>query len=88
MKEIGNCKVAVMTATVNRRFSVPCWLLFSRFLFQCNHRNGSEESHLKAFTLAGRLSYETAMGLNIKNIQMALKKKKKLSLNGNCMTVL
>lgn len=63
-----------MTATATRRFSLPFWLLFSRFLFQCNHRNSSEESHLKAFTSAGRLSYETAVGLNIKNIQTALKK--------------
>lgn len=57
------------------RFCLPFWLLFSRFLFQCNHRNSSEESHLKAFTSAGRLSYETAVGLNIKNIQTAQKKK-------------
>lgn len=62
-----------MIVTVTR-FSVPFWLLLSWFLFQCNHRNSSEESHLKAFTSAGRLSYETAVGLNIKNIQMALKK--------------
>lgn len=43
-------------------------------LFQCNHRNSGEESHLKAFTSAARLSYETVVGLNIKNIQTALKK--------------
>jgi len=32
------------------------------------------KSLIKAFTSAGRLSYENAVGLNIKNIQMALKK--------------